>query len=54
MVEVLDRVVRWHPQKDYSGLKKSHHKEWAFIHRVTLYIGEAFLPVEEALENPSS
>ena len=40
----------WHSQTAYAGLKKFLHKKWAFVQRVTLHIGKAFRPLEEALE----
>ena len=46
----LEGVSRKHPQSSYAGLKKSLQKEWAFVQRVTPGIGNAFCPLEKALQ----
>ena len=38
-----------HLQYAYAGLQKSLQKEWEFVQRVTLGIGDAFGPVEEEI-----
>ena len=50
MVNVLAGVAHKHPQSAYAGLQKSLQQEWAFVQRVTPGVGEAFGPVEEALQ----
>ena len=49
-VETLARVSRKQPQYSYAGLQKSLQKEWAFVQRVTPGIGDAFEPVEKAMQ----
>ena len=49
-VRTLAGVACKHPQSAYSGLQKSLHQEWAFVHRVTPGIGDAFGPVEEEIK----
>ena len=49
-VKNLTGVSRKHPQSAYSGLQKSLHQEWEFMQRVTPGIGDAFGPVEKALQ----
>ena len=44
-VEILAGVSCNHPQSSFAGLQKSLHKEWAFMQRVTLGIGDTFGPV---------
>ena len=43
-------VAHNHPQSAYAGLHKSFQQEWAFVQRVTPGIGNAFGPVEQALQ----
>ena len=43
-------VARKHLQSAYAGLQKSLQQEWAFVQRVTPGIGDAFGPVEQALQ----
>ena len=45
----MARVARKHPQSAYAVLQKSLQPEWAFMQRVTLGIGDAFVPVEEEI-----
>ena len=49
-VDTLAGVSRKHLQSTYAGLQKSLRQEWAFMQRVTLGIGNAFSPVEKALQ----
>ena len=49
LVNVLAGVAHKHPQYSYAGLQKSLQQEWDFVQRVTPGLGEAFVPVEEAL-----
>ena len=49
-VNILARVTQKHPQSAYAGLQKSLHQEWAFVQRVTQGVGDAFVPVEDALK----
>ena len=49
-METLAGVSHKHPQSAYAGLQKSLHQEWAFVHRDTPGIGDAFGPVEKALQ----
>ena len=49
-VKLLAGVAHKHPQSDYARLKNSLQQEWAFVQRVTLRVGDAFGPVEEALK----
>ena len=44
-VETLTEFFRKHLHSTYTGLQKSLQKEWAFMQRVTLGIGDAFDPV---------
>ena len=48
-VKILAGVAHKNPQYAYVGLQKSLQKEWSFVQRVTLGVGYAFSPVEEAL-----
>ena len=48
-MKILSGVAQKHPQSAYAGLQKSFHQEWAFVQRVTLGVGDAFGPVEDAL-----
>ena len=48
-LETLTGVCHKHPQSAYAGLQKSLHQEWAFVQRVNLGIGDAFVPMEKAL-----
>ena len=50
-VETLLGVSRKQPQSTYAGLKKSLKQEWSFVHQVTPNIGDAFGPVEQALQD---
>ena len=49
-VDTLAGVSHKHPQSAYAGWQKSLRQEWAFMQRVTLGIGDAFSPVEKALQ----
>ena len=49
-VSVLAGVAHKHLQSAYAGLQKSLQQEWSFVQRVTLGVGGAFGPVEEALQ----
>ena len=49
-VKTLAVLARNHLQSAYAGLQKSLQQEWAFVKRVTPIIGDAFVPVEEALQ----
>ena len=49
-METLAGVSRKHPQSAYAGLQKSLQQEWAFVHRVTPGIGDAFGPAEKAMQ----
>ena len=49
-METLVGVIRKHPQYAYAGLQKPLQQEWAFVHWVTLGIGDAFIPVEKSLQ----
>ena len=49
-VETLAGVSRKHPQSAYAGLQKSLQQEWEFVQRVTPGIGNAFGPIEKALQ----
>ena len=42
--------VSYHPQSDFVGLRKPLQKEWAFVQQVTPGIGDAFGPVEKAMQ----
>ena len=44
-VEILAGVSCNHLQSSFAGLQNSLHKEWAFMQRVTLGIGDTFGPV---------
>ena len=48
-VITLSGVARNHLKFAYAGLQKSIQHEWEFLQRVTLCIGDAFGPVEQAL-----
>ena len=48
--KILSGVAHKHPQSPYAGLKKSLQQEWDFVQRVTPEVGDAFVPVEEALK----
>ena len=48
-MKTLAGVARKHPQSAYAVLQKSLQKEWTFMQRVTLCIGDAFVPVEKSL-----
>ena len=48
-VAILDGVTCRHPQTAYAGLQKSLYQEWAFMQRVTPYIGMAVQMVEDVL-----
>ena len=50
LVSILAGVSHKHPQSAYAGLQKSLQQEWAFVQRVTPGVGEALVPVEEALQ----
>ena len=45
LVRTLLGVAQKHPQSAYTGLQKSLAQEWAFMHRITPDIGDAFRPV---------
>ena len=45
----LSRMAYKHPQTAYAGLQKPLQQEWEFVQRFTPDIGDAFVPVEEAL-----
>ena len=50
MVETLARVSSKHPHSAYAELQKSLQQEWAFVQRINPGIGEAFDPVDKALQ----
>ena len=50
LVSILAGVALKHPQSAYAGLQNSLQHELAFVQRVTPGVGEAFGPVEEALQ----
>ena len=52
MDRVVENLGRGLPQAptDYAGLKKSLHQEWEFVQHVIPGIGDAFVPVDEALQ----
>ena len=43
------KVTSKHLKSAYAGLQKSLQQEWVFVQRVTPGIGDAFIPVEQAL-----
>ena len=49
-MRTLAGVYRKHPQSPYARLQNSLQQEWVFVQRVTPGIGDAFVPVEEALQ----
>ena len=51
LVRTLLGVARKHLKTSYAGLEKSLQQEWAFVQRVTPDIGDAFSPVEYALQD---
>ena len=50
MVKNLAGSARKHSQSAYAGMQNSLQQEWAFVQQATLGIGDAFVPVEKALQ----
>ena len=48
-VKLLAGDSHKHPQSAYTVLQKYLQQEWAFVQRVTPGVGDAFVPVDEAL-----
>ena len=49
-METLEEVSHKHPQSSYDRQQKSLHQDWAFVQQVTPGIGDAFGPLEKALQ----